>query len=1168
EVSMPGTEFEAVTTWQYQLSVGECWQQRTGITGLKHRIELDSLGREVTQKEPQADGQLIVVHTVAYNALGLVSEETTYDPGSEGAADLVLVTRYDYDDWGQVSRTTRPDGVALCRSAIFVTAEGEDGPTVLTRTRTWQETGGLVAGGYTQTDTTADGRSLRSETGEWDASRRTRAVSEERWTYDGLGRCLSHMDAMEYVTRQTWDARDRLETTALPDGAVVSRTYAPGQEEELLTAIRVVHPSLGKDPVTLGTREYDSLGRPMKETVGTATTRWEYDPEQVSAARLILANAQMANMSYEPRLNEAPLKLTLAGNSASTAGTTELTQRYDPKTGLLMLVQGPMGRQSMAYDALGRPTQTSHVLNGDRQRQDQQTLSMGGRLLRVTEVDGTEIVLTYDAVGRLATQTDRDAEVTLTYDGLSRLHTRTLRTPNGGQQVQETLTYDAMGRPVQQTWASCSDAQTWKRTLELAYRADNKVVKRMWIDGEGKEVRTEILDYDLRGRLAKHRINAAQTSDLPQDEAGNAYREQEFDYDALDNLRSLTTTLADGRVNETTYQYAEADPVQLVSIENSLNGYPGYETPRVLKYDVLGNLTDDGRGTQLHYDGLGRLVRVDRQVGLVNYDYAPDGHVGRVTSGSEALYRYWRDDQLNCELREDDGHRFVHAGGAPVAETRVASAVREALLLGTDAQGSVVSEAGKSLAAPVYGVYGERRANGAAARTGFAGELREAETGWYWLGKRLYSPELRRFLSADRESPFGAGGLNRYAYCGGDPINRIDPTGNAWWDWLGVVVGIVGAVVGTVMTGGALAGVVAAAAAGSMAAATSTAATVAMTAGLVLDVVSVVAEVGTGIAMAVGDEKAVGILGWVAFGAGLAPAGPGLARAARKGTEKAGRFVGRSRIGGRSRTYNLQRAQEMINKEDSFKATLTNKAPSINEAPSTNKAPSTKVSHQVTFSAPTRHVEAERLLGADAPKAGIKWSVNDNLPREKFNNNRHTPVPKSGMRKYNDWRRMIKDDNIHPRVAAASFNDFHFEQLKGDKIVLWRSLKLEDIIRDYDIEYQPEGFEGYRRSSDTMPKRKTTLPAGVAQQKNASMASTASFKCKQLHIGAQRRPFKSGFFVHKSGIVATAGRMGVPSGTPAPMSGSRTLFGPPPVSRWGGGKTSRYIGASHGSLPF
>jgi len=41
---------------------------------------------------------------------------------------------------------------------------------------------------------------------------------------------------------------------------------------------------------------------------------------------------------------------------------------------------------------------------------------------------------------------------------------------------------------------------------------------------------------------------------------------------------------------------------------------------------------------------------------------------------------------------------------------------------------------------------------------------------------------LMRFLSPDDWSPFAQGGLNCYAYCQGDPVNKSDPTGRTpWW---------------------------------------------------------------------------------------------------------------------------------------------------------------------------------------------------------------------------------------------------------------------------------------------------------------------------------------------------------------------------------------------------
>jgi RHS repeat-associated protein len=54
--------------------------------------------------------------------------------------------------------------------------------------------------------------------------------------------------------------------------------------------------------------------------------------------------------------------------------------------------------------------------------------------------------------------------------------------------------------------------------------------------------------------------------------------------------------------------------------------------------------------------------------------------------------------------------------------------------------------------------------------------------GFYLLGNgtRSFNPSLMRFQSSDNLSPFGQGGINSYAYCSGDPINNIDPSGHSW----------------------------------------------------------------------------------------------------------------------------------------------------------------------------------------------------------------------------------------------------------------------------------------------------------------------------------------------------------------------------------------------------
>ncbi|WP_237884705.1 RHS repeat-associated core domain-containing protein [Pseudomonas sp. PGPR40] len=113
----------------------------------------------------------------------------------------------------------------------------------------------------------------------------------------------------------------------------------------------------------------------------------------------------------------------------------------------------------------------------------------------------------------------------------------------------------------------------------------------------------------------------------------------------------------------------------------------------------------------------------------------------------------------------------------PVADI----AFSRTLLLATDLQQSVLAELDRSgpnrLAYTAYGSQSSQRTAG--THLGFNGQLRERPSGWYHLGNghRVYNPALMQFHSPDRLSPFGKGGVNAYAYCGGDPINFADPSG-------------------------------------------------------------------------------------------------------------------------------------------------------------------------------------------------------------------------------------------------------------------------------------------------------------------------------------------------------------------------------------------------------
>jgi len=71
----------------------------------------------------------------------------------------------------------------------------------------------------------------------------------------------------------------------------------------------------------------------------------------------------------------------------------------------------------------------------------------------------------------------------------------------------------------------------------------------------------------------------------------------------------------------------------------------------------------------------------------------------------------------------------------------------------------------------------------------FASQLKEPFINCYFLGNgyRIYSTDILRFATPDTLSPFGNGGINAYAYCGSDPVNKTDPTGHMALRLLGLL---------------------------------------------------------------------------------------------------------------------------------------------------------------------------------------------------------------------------------------------------------------------------------------------------------------------------------------------------------------------------------------------
>ncbi|WP_460140397.1 RHS repeat-associated core domain-containing protein [Pseudomonas sp. S2_E01] len=782
----------------------------TDAMGQHSKTRYDGLGRviEVEEQDPEQDGDVVFreVYAAKYDVLGQMTGEKKIDWWL--GQRQVFNTVFTYDDWGQVSSTVHPDG----------RRERRDFDPILRKETTWLE-------GMGKTVTVYNTFGKPDSIERFDTSNNSHGA--QLYAYDGLGRCVEQTDPVGNRTTHAYDVFDRLTLSTLPDGSAVQTTYAGHSRQSLPVGITVAGHTLGR-------QVFDGLGRLTLSVVGGRTSRVGYEAGCSQPAWKQTPAGERIEYRYEAQLGGVVTQRQATGLLAS--------YEYHPQLGELTRCVEQGRETRLTYDRAGRlKSETSLV--GDDGKSVFYSYSLGGRLLRFVDVLGEPHTTGYDDAGRAQSFEHRALNATFSYNTLSQLVAIEARATQGQGSMTTRMAYDDFGREVSRTF-QFGDGAT--QVLSSAYTQADKLTRKT-LRHEQAVLRDEQFAYDSRGRLCLYQCTGTQR---PCDAQGKEIIRQAYVFDALDNILTLETRFPGGS-NLTTFEYSATDPTRLTVIRNSHKDYPA---PVTLQYDDNGHLVLDEQGRRISYDALGRLVRVagtDQQV-IRDFHYdARDRLVELAQPSGATTRRYYRNDRSSNDLEGASSRTSLASNGLLLGLERRGTDAGIGLLA-VDQQRSVLSETSGTQCSPfAYSPFGHRRVQaGSFSVPGFSGELLDPQSGLYLPGNgyRVYSPTLRRFLSPDNLSPFGAGGLNPYAYCAGDPINRVDPTGHFWGAILSGVVSFIG-IAASVLTLGV--------------------ATPLAMVGLAMGVVSGV----TGATAAVlrtfdAESEAADILDWVSIGAG------------------------------------------------------------------------------------------------------------------------------------------------------------------------------------------------------------------------------------------------------------------------------------------------------------
>lgn len=690
------------TTFGYDSNTGEL-AAITDATGATSRFETDSRGYKTADIDALG-------HRTEYlnDDLGRVLEERRRRTDAQGMVET-LVTHYAYDNKGNVTQVTHPDGSitsteydgndkpirecdALQRCTVTHyddrgNVERIDYPDGRFETKAYDANGNLIAEtdrlGVT-TQYVYDKANRLVETILPDASAGTAGGDgndannpRTRNVYDDAGQLVESIDANGQSTRYEYDRAGRRIKTLLPPingvraelrteydpaGRRLSEIDADGnatrfEYDDGGRLIRSTAPSIASEPEAVASTEYDGAGRKISETDAVGrTTRYAYD-KLGRLVRVVLPDPASGN---NPALvnGESPLSSTLTSRYV-----------YDEVGNKIEQIDAEGRGTRWEYDNMGR--ETARILPGGQR--EAKTYTLAGELKESTDFNGDTTRYVYDDLGRLS-QIDypQDADVFFSYNARGE---RTLVRDGRGD---STAGYDRQGRVLQ-----VHDADG--HIIEYQYDAAGNLLARI------SPSQSLVYTYDARNRLTEvtRTVDGEAPSTTRYEYDANGSRQAmvggdgtrtEYGYDARHRLRNLVKRTAAGVLMLAMNYQVDASGMRTGIEESDANGLVRsvayqYDGVKRLTEEVIDHRDDaHDRSSRWTYDKVGnRLTQVvDTSTGSETTSYVYDSN-DRLTSeqvdGVNTVYSY--DDNGNTTGKAspgvlirytyDDANRLIEA---------------------------------------------------------------------------------------------------------------------------------------------------------------------------------------------------------------------------------------------------------------------------------------------------------------------------------------------------------------------------------------------------------------------------------------------------------------------------------------------------------------------------